>query len=246
MTKAQELLAEDQCFLIAPAGCGKTHTVAEAVALQEDGVQLVLTHTHAGVHSLSRKLNLLGVSRSRYHLDTIAGWALRFAKYYPKTTGFVKDFPANPKSDYPCIYSGVVELLRYPFMQLVINCSYRGVIVDEYQDCTKLQHELILSLAKIIPCRILGDPLQGIFDFDESSGSAICWNTDVRSNFHEIPTLDTPYRWKGKNERLGKWLMAVRSRLEGGLDIDLRTGKGAGVSWVRRKTTASANNVGPR
>ncbi len=48
MSTTQALLSKERCVLEAPAGCGKTHTIAEAVS-QLEGVQLVLTHTHAGV-----------------------------------------------------------------------------------------------------------------------------------------------------------------------------------------------------
>jgi hypothetical protein len=45
--------------------------------------------------------------------------------------------------------------------------------VDEYQDCSLDQHELICLLSEILPCRILGDPLQGIFSFTNGA----CSNT---------------------------------------------------------------------
>ena len=38
----------DRGLVVAPAGCGKTHLIAEAVG-HAKGKQLVLTHTHAGV-----------------------------------------------------------------------------------------------------------------------------------------------------------------------------------------------------
>ena len=48
-----------------------------------------------------------------------------------------------------------------------IKSTYSGLFVDEYQDCTKKQHEIIKILAELIPTRILGDFLQGIFEFNE-------------------------------------------------------------------------------
>ena len=38
-------------FVVAPAGCGKTFLLAEAVSIS-DGRQLILTHTHAGVRAI--------------------------------------------------------------------------------------------------------------------------------------------------------------------------------------------------
>ena len=219
MSKALELLSKERCFLEAPAGCGKTHTIAEAVGIQEDGVQLVLTHTHAGVHSLQQKLNGLRVPRTKYRLDTIAGWSLRIANYYPKTASFLKRFPDN-SADYDLIYRGVAELLQHMFMKKIIRLSYAGIIVDEYQDCTLLQHKLILALSVIRPCRILGDPLQGIFRFGDQS-QFLNWDEHVRGSFDEIPMLDHPFRWADKNMPLGRWLLAMRNEIKEGNPIDL-------------------------
>ena len=217
MTSAQALLSKDQCFLEAPAGCGKTYTIAELVS-QQDGVQLVLTHTHAGVRSLSQKLNSLGVPRNKYRLDTIAGWSLRLANFYPKNANFFKQYP-DENADYAVIYQGVTELLKRSFMQYVIGLSYDGAIVDEYQDCTILQHNLVLMLAEIIPCRILGDPLQGIFGFG-GGNTLIDWDTHVRPNFHEVPFSRFPYRWHEKNPQLGSWLLDIRDDIKEGNAID--------------------------
>ena len=219
MSKALELFSKDHRFLEAPTGCGKTHTIAEAVARQQDGVQLVLTHTHAGVHSLLQKLKEFGVSRSKYQLDTIAGWALRLAHYYPKTTKFFKHYP-DKSTDYDQIYRGATELLSFPFMKQVISLSYAGTIIDEYQDCTLLQHNLVLALAEIIPCRILGDPLQGIFRFGDKN-LFLEWNVDVRNNFDEIPALSHPFRWADKNMPLGRWLLDMRNEIKEGNPIEL-------------------------
>ncbi len=226
---AADLLSRDKCFLEAPAGCGKTYTIAEAVLLQ-DGVQLVLTHTHAGVHSLLQKLINLGVPRSKYRVETIAGWAFRLAYHYLVPTNIFQQF-SEFDPDYHSVYQGVTELLQLRFMRKTIALNYDGVIVDEYQDCTKLQHDIVLALADIIPCRILGDPLQAIYDF-QSRDKLVDWAEDILPKFEEVPRLELPYRWENKNERLGKWLTAVRARLTSGRDIDLRTGKSACVRWV--------------
>ncbi|MBE2192630.1 MAG: AAA family ATPase [Anaerolinea sp.] len=210
---AKSLMDHDRAFLIAPAGCGKTQTIAEMVALSTQGVQLILTHTHAGVQSLRNRLNRLKVNRKCYELDTIAGWALRIVNHYPQTADFVKRIPE--KDDYPKIYMGAVTVLCHRFMQRVVQESYSGVIVDEYQDCTKSQHELILVLAGMLPCRILGDPLQGIFNFGKND-LPVDWELDIRPHFESVEQLREPYRWQGKNEQLGAWLLSVREKLERG------------------------------
>lgn len=70
--------------------------------------------------------------------------------------------------------------------------SYKGLYVDEYQDCTSEQHALVMKLARELPCRILGDPLQGIFDFGEQ---IIDWKRDVAGMCSVLGTLQTPERW---------------------------------------------------
>ena len=182
-------------------------------------MQLVLTHTHAGVHSLLQKLNRYRVPSSKYRLDTIAGWCLRLANYYPKTAHFLKRYP-DTGADYDQIYCGATQLLTFPFMKKVICLSYAGVIVDEYQDCTLLQHNLVLALAEVIPCRILGDPLQGIFRFGDPT-LFLEWNNHVRNSFEEIPMLSYPFRWEHKNMPLGRWLLDMRDEIKKGNALDL-------------------------
>lgn len=236
MSVARQLIGSDRCFLEAPAGYGKTYTIAEAVS-ELDGVQLVLTHTHAGVHSLRHKLNQFSVPTSKYCLDTIAGWCLRIANYYPATTRFKNKIPVA-NSDYQQIYKGLANLLELHVMQKVMTSSYDGVIVDEYQDCTRLQHAVVLSLANILPCRILGDPLQGIFDFNDND-PLVSWHTDIEPNFEKIPPLDVPYRWKDRNEPLAKWLRTIRAGLQNGQNVDLRTGNSASVYWIRKSESSN-------
>lgn len=73
-------------MLIAPAGHGKTYTIGSCVRLCSDNtVQLVLTHTHAGIASLRNKFKKLGISNSKYDLETISGFAQKLVHaYLPK------------------------------------------------------------------------------------------------------------------------------------------------------------------
>jgi superfamily I DNA/RNA helicase len=61
------------------------------------------------------------------------------------------------------------------------------LIVDEYQDCTITQHALIRVLGTLLPVRVLGDPLQAIYDFGESA--TVDWNPDVVTAY---PPLELP------------------------------------------------------
>lgn len=74
MPNFSSLLEITRGTVTAPAGCGKTHLIAES--LRNNPAKkpvLVLTHTNAGVASLRTKLNGLKVETSKYRLSTIDG-----------------------------------------------------------------------------------------------------------------------------------------------------------------------------
>lgn len=52
------------CSVALPAGAGKTELIAASVAkaTQQGGTCLVLTHTHAGVDALRRRMKKFGVA----------------------------------------------------------------------------------------------------------------------------------------------------------------------------------------
>jgi len=101
----------------------------------------------------------------------------------------------------------------------VLRASYAGLYVDEYQDCTLGQHSLVMQLASVLPCRILGDPLQAIFR-KINKADALPWQT-AQDNFAEVGTLDQPHRWLGRNDGLGHWLLDARKLLLAGESVDL-------------------------
>lgn len=203
--------------VIAAAGCGKTEAIAAAVSGGE-GRQLVLTHTHAGVKVLGQRLAKFKVPRKRCHVDTIAGWALNYAVHYPKLSGLEEKEPTGQA--WAQVYDAATCALDSAAVRRVITESYAGIYVDEYQDCTVGQHRLILKLADIIPCRILGDPLQGIFGF--GAEQLVDWASDVETNFERLPDLTFPWRWEARNAALGRRLMDIRTALLAGDEIDLR------------------------
>ena len=93
-----KLLAEaKRAYLCAPAGCGKTHLVGETVARYSTGRELILTHTNAGVDALRRQLRDQRAASGTYHIDTIAGWALRYVTAFPRTAGCQAGFPSKMK-----------------------------------------------------------------------------------------------------------------------------------------------------
>lgn len=227
VTDAVTLARAERAFLEAPAGCGKTHLIAEAVCLHGTRRELVLTHTHAGVDALRRKMQSIGPSPRGHVVDTIAGWTLRYASAFPNTCGLRNPIPKS-KEEWDNVYDAGRDLLGRRPVRNILRNSYSGLYVDEYQDCTVQQHGLVVALADILPTRVLGDPLQGIFDFGKNV--PVDWNQDVRGGFAELPCLTHPWRWEKGNLELGRWLTSVRAELLQGRPIDLR---GAPVRWER-------------
>lgn len=216
-------------YVLAPAGYGKTYLVAEAV-LRSSKRQLVLTHTYAGVNALRGKMRSLGVPSAAFHLDTIASWALRLCLSYRTASGWTIERP-DDNAEWTALYEACAALLEKEFIRRIIQISYKGVYVDEYQDCSIAQHQIVLKLARDLPCRVLGDPLQGVFDF--AGQRLVEWDRDVTGNFKLLGQLETPQRWlRAGTPTIGEWLRIIRKRLEQGQSIDLRTGLPAGVRFM--------------
>jgi hypothetical protein len=230
MTEPVTLAAASRAFVAAPAGCGKTHLISEAVSYHGGRRDLVLTHTHAGVDALIRKIRSMDGTASGCVVDTIAGWALRYASAFPQTSGVMNSLPKT-KEEWDSVYDSARSILIRQPLREVLRASYSGAYIDEYQDCTIQQHKLVLAIADVVPTRVLGDPLQGIFDFGHND--PVDWERDVRPNFGELPPLNRMWRWENRNPELGRWLASAREDLLHRRPVDLR---GAPVRWERLAT----------
>jgi hypothetical protein len=229
----RQFAAERRAVIVAPAGCGKTELIARAVAYcSVDSRQLILTHTHAGVDAIRHRLRGLNIPESHYHVETIHSFALRYAAAYPTSSSIANVRPRN-NEDYIGIIKSAERLMKNRLTREVLSHSYGGAFVDEYQDCTLDQHHLILGLAEVLPCRIVGDPLQGIFDFGDNQ--IVDWNRDVYPFFTRLPDLVYPWRWKDSCPPLGKWLTEiVRPTLERRELLPLHQAVQAGIcTWTQ-------------
>ena len=238
MCSPEELIQSQRGFVVAPAGCGKTFLIARAVANHTAGRELILTHTHAGVDAIRLHLRTCGAKSSQFTLTTIASWSLLYAVSYPMTSEIMADKPRT-QGEWDSVYAGALRLLDDPRIARVPQLSYSGALVDEYQDCTRPQHAVITALANLIPMRVLGDPLQGIFDFGENV--PIDWSTDVESVFEALPGLEVPWRWKKGNVELGDWLGRVRQSLDHGQPVDLSDAPTNSVQWIQVEEGQATN-----
>jgi UvrD-like helicase family protein len=162
-------------------------------------------------------MRVLGVPGSKFKIDTIASWALRVCLAYPKSSIWAIAHPAGPQ--WNTLYNSCALLLSRDFVKRIVRVSYAGIFVDEYQDCSSSQHAMICALAAILPCTILGDPLQGIFDFADKT---VNWPQDVYPSFICLGELTEPWRWRNAGaHELGEWLKVLRQKLELGEQIHL-------------------------
>jgi DNA helicase-2/ATP-dependent DNA helicase PcrA len=226
------LLEIERGAVTAPAGCGKTELIKNALLAHDSHKPiLVLTHTNAGVAALRTRLERAAVPRSAFRLATIDGWAMRLLAAFPGRSGHRAGLldVLNQRRDYPEIRAAAGALVRSGHLDEVLRASYARVIVDEYQDCSLPQHRIVLGLAELLPTCVLGDPLQAIFDFAEP---VVDWERDVHGAFAPAGTLDAPWRWRNAGaEPLGQWLLDVRGHLLAGHPIDLRTAP-PNVCWM--------------
>ncbi len=224
----QEFFESKNVSVVAAAGCGKTELICKAVGCGEK-LQLVLTHTNAGVQAIKDRFNKLGISSKLYQVETIAGWCLKFTNAYPQICNTT---PATSLPDFPLVYDGMVKLLQTHAGHSIIKASYDSAYIDEYQDCTNKQHQVIVLLAVILRIRIVGDPLQSIFDFGNESDPIANWEEEVSKDFPSLGKLTYPWRWVKTAPDLGEWLTNARESLETRKVISL-SGLPKSVQWYR-------------
>ncbi len=217
-------------LIIAPAGCGKTHLITEALIEHTDEKPiLILTHTNAGVAAIRQRLQKLAIPKSKYKLATIDGWAMRIVSTFPVRANYSSG--ANPKKpNYLKIRKACWRVLKKGHLTDILKASYSRIIVDEYQDCSHNQHAIVYFAANHLPACILADPMQAIFGF--GNDPLADWDEHVCKHFPQKGELTKPWRWiNEKNEELGEWLLKVRTKLLNGEVVDLNQAP-ASVRWV--------------
>jgi DNA helicase-2/ATP-dependent DNA helicase PcrA len=226
-----DLLAFGCGSITAPAGCGKTQLITDTLKLNHFGKPvLLLTHTNAGVGALRARLKLAGVNPSIYRVSTIDGWVMRLIATFPSRSQHDPEIlKLKSKTDYASIRDAAWGLLASGHVFDALQSTYSRVFVDEYQDCTLPQHQIIAWLATALPTCVLGDPLQAIFGFNEP---LVNWEKDVFGYFPSAGHLSTPWRWRNvQNEPLGQWLLQIRTSLKTRQAIDLRSAPPQ-VQWI--------------
>lgn len=205
-----ELTSTNTAAVIAPAGHGKTEMLAEIVE-RSSGKILLLTHTNAGVDAIKKRLSKKNISSQRYNVETIASFCIKWCNSYCSTSNIDKSLSPLVKEQtnayYNQFYSGAIKLFSKSWAGDILKATYSRVIVDEYQDCTMVLHNIMLCISKHLPLIALGDPLQGIFSF---TGPLVDWD------YLEYPIVNIqtyPWRWEKTNPQLGCYLSELREHL---------------------------------
>lgn len=220
------LLDAAPCQVVLPAGAGKTELVAAAGRVADERGEriLMLTHTHAGVDALRRRLARVG-ARPRFHrVATIDGWCRRLVEAFPVRSGY----DAGDDPDWSQIRAAASTLLESPHVRRVLRASYAFVVTDEYQDCSHAQHAVLRRLSEDLPVVALGDPLQAIYAFP--GDPVVDWNVALDHLPLFAPEIQ-PWRWIGHNLALGHALTRLRQELIAGTPVDLNTYPEIG--WVQ-------------
>lgn len=215
-----KFLTSNKSMIVAPAGHGKTHTIVDCLEQyrSESKKILILTHTHAGIASIREKIAERNIPAKYYEINTICSFSLTLTLSYVPEDQLPDDSDMNDK--YRKAQEFAMTLLSSKPIRSVMKAKYDHVIVDEYQDCDFEQHILINKFGELIKVHILGDAMQGIFDFN---GSPIDLNGVHLSAYREnCQTLSTPWRWINAGyPELGNEILEIRQLLDDGKVVNL-------------------------
>lgn len=213
-------------LMIAAAGHGKTHAIAECIQLCSLGKpQLILTHTHAGIASIKTKLTEMNVDNKKYHVETITSFVQRYVLAFCRKD----DLPEPSEKEYfDAVLQKGAKLFENKHVLDVVSLTYDGLFVDEYQDCTIGQHVILMKIGEVLPIHLFGDELQGIFGF---AGRLVDFNLDL-DGFERFDLLKKPWRWykEGNCQELGNRILKWREILESeNKQFALATDRDAGI-----------------
>lgn len=206
-----DVIAENG-IIVAPAGTGKTESIVRLLEKDEKRV-LILTHTNAGVETILKRIKKYNNITTKYDVLTIASFSTKYVSKFPSISSY-----KNENDNYSNIYQGMTVLLDNNHIKKIIKRTYSKVYVDEYQDCTHVQHNIIKKLSVILNYKIFGDPLQCIYNFDEP---CVDFDDIIANDYKLLGEMNYPWRWNNGNKELGQWTIQVREKLKNNQSISL-------------------------
>ncbi|GLI29539.1 MULTISPECIES: UvrD-helicase domain-containing protein [Brachybacterium] len=203
---------EDRLIVTAAAGQGKTETVlARLQALSEDGISVqddvvVLSFSRAAVDTVRRRAREAGLASIR--IRTFDSFAAQILSQHGELEA-VRGFEARIRRATEIIESGEAEVE-----------DLAHVIVDESQDLVGDRAELVLALisaAEECGFTVLGDPLQGIYDFQLDEDASVSKRTsaellDALAYDHGAERFELTGHYRATSDRL-RSLIVVGDRL---------------------------------
>lgn len=209
-------LNDKKSLVIAPAGHGKTTLLTKCILrLQTSKNILILTHTHAGIASIKQKMSKERISLKNVCISTITGFAQHIAiLFYGKK---ILEKQEDKKYFYD-IQEKVLRIISLNGVLNIIKRTYSVIFVDEYQDCSIIQHKIIEIISSVIPTHLLGDPLQSIIRFNDEP---VDFSKHL-NKFKEYNFLSIPWRWNNcGNKDLGESVIKMRKLLLNNSEIKL-------------------------
>lgn len=210
--RVAEAGTEDRLVVTAAAGQGKTETVlARLLALSEDGVSVqddvvVLSFSRAAIDAVRRRAREAGLASIR--IRTFDSFAAQILSQRGELEA-VRGFEARIRRATEIIESGEAEVE-----------DLAHVIVDESQDLVGDRAELVLALvsaAEECGFTVLGDPLQGVYDFQLDDDSSVSKRTSAELlttllNDHGAERFELTNHYRATSDRL-RSLITVGDRL---------------------------------
>lgn len=218
MTKQEfdRFLQNGPNVLVAPAGYGKTHTIAKAVNwlhTNEPCKILVLTHTNAGITSIKEKFKKEEVSTKGVSIYTIAGFLQKIVHFLSSTT--IQE-EADSNLFYQRLYEEALTIFNSNrVLRKVIETSFQHVFIDEFQDCNRVQYKIAGIMSRWnIKVHFLLDPLQTIFNFEDNHPDYLRWVEDCKTKSKDrVFELRTPYRWRNAKSSLERHVPVWRETI---------------------------------
>ena len=194
------ILASLPCSVELPAGTGKTQLIGRLVErrVKDGGRALVLTHTHAGVDVIRRRLKQFGVPARGVTVRTIDSWSFDLISKMPQLSGLlVEDEPdwslaqrLSRRPHEPAVKSSaIMRMLRASYnlvvrrrvsgLSIVAARTNRGDRDNSGSDARPWRPHAGLFFWGAAPSRRLGQRSSGGFpaiEVSSSPGVAVGWS----------------------------------------------------------------------
>ncbi len=199
---------DSKLLVIAGPGCGKTHTAAQRVVKlrghhetdeSEIGEILCISFTRAAKLAMEEQISKSGVLPS-VRITTIDSWV----SSQLRLLGIVVE---TKNATYEDSILALIKELQLENGLDQLSQNYQHLVVDEAQDIYGPRRDLLvllLSSGMFFGATILGDPAQGIYDFDKSDSSDKKYSflQFVEENFIDFIRINLVTDHRSKNDTI--------------------------------------------